>query len=339
MDFMNEREPGRSTIDPAVLLAFMTLFFPRQDIHAKQRPNGRYWSYKEPVTPDLVKAHLAGEVTLGTYALSQESQAFWAVIDADREEDWRQLLVQVAELAMPVYLEQSRRGGHAWVFFEQPVQGCDALAFGKALVKRLGIENPAIEVFPKQARLVDDGPGQLIRLPFGFHRKVKIPGQPGKRFHFQTPNGEPLAPTIRDQLALLAYAERIPHSIFEDLRQEVPAEEVMPLPSPTHAFKLREVDPQLPLSERIKQAVSVKDFVSRYVELDGQGTGFCPFHDDQNPSFGVNEARNYWACFARCCEPSGGSVIDFWSHYRERVQGKDGSFTATVADLAQLLDL
>lgn len=47
-------------------------------------------------------------------------------------------------------------------------------------------------------------------------------------------------------------------------------------------------------SERIKNRISVHDFVSQYVELDSQGRGHCPFHDDQHKSFSVNKQGNHW---------------------------------------------
>lgn len=336
---MHEHINQQLPLEPAVLQAFMALFFPRPDVHARQQADGRYRYYPEPVTADLVIAHLRGEVTLGTYTLTRDSQAWWVVIDADREADWHQIRQAAPTVEFPLYLEQSRRGGHVWVFLETPVAAQPARRFGQAVVERLGITNHDIEVFPKQDKLVGDGPGLLIRLPFGYHRKVKVPGQPGKRFYFQTLEGQPLASTISQQLALLAYAQRVPHSVFEVLVADIPVETTRPLPAPTTAFQLNEVDAAAPVSERIKQAISVPEFVSWYVVLDERGSGFCPFHEDRHRSFGVSEQGNYWSCFARCCEPPGGSIIDFWMHWRERVLGLDGSFTATIADLASMLGL
>src|SRR5690606_5025124 len=87
------------------------------------------------------------------------------------------------------------------------------------------------------------------------------------------------------------------------------------------------------LSERLKNAISVYDFVGRYVDLDERGTGLCPFHDDQRRSFGVNREENFWHCWAGC---GGGSLIDFWMKWRER-EGLDASFSATLKALADIL--
>ena len=81
-------------------------------------------------------------------------------------------------------------------------------------------------------------------------------------------------------------------------------------------------------SERIKAAISVKEFVSQFVELSPSGTGLCPFHDDNNPSFNVNEDENYWYCFT--CE-KGGSIIDFWMTWRS------SNFKSALAELHDLL--
>jgi DNA primase len=85
------------------------------------------------------------------------------------------------------------------------------------------------------------------------------------------------------------------------------------------------------VSEKIKASVTVLEFVSQYIDLKptpGGAIGLCPFHDDHHPSFGVNEAGNYWNCFAGC---GGGSVIDFWIKWR----GCD--FTMAIRELAEML--
>jgi DNA primase len=56
--------------------------------------------------------------------------------------------------------------------------------------------------------------------------------------------------------------------------------------------------------------------------------GLCPFHDDHNPSLGVNDEGNYWHCFAGC---GGGSVIDFWMGW------KKCDFTTAVKELTEML--
>jgi DNA primase len=78
----------------------------------------------------------------------------------------------------------------------------------------------------------------------------------------------------------------------------------------------------------IKEAIPVRQFVLRYVELSPSGKGLCPFHDDQMPSLHVNDDRNFWWCFA--CE-KGGSVIDFYMALQ------DCDFPTAVAELGEML--
>jgi hypothetical protein len=273
-------------INPDLLQVFIGTFFNRLDVYATQRQHG-YTYRRKQVTPALVQQHLVGEVTLGTYALSQENTAKWVVLDADTDEVWRQILVMAHALPLPIYLEQSRRGGHVWLFFAQPEQGRDARRFAQALVA--AHEIGTIEIYPKQ-NVLQDGPGSLMRLPFGYHRKIHVPGRAGKRFGFQTVDGQPLASTIREQIATLIAAERVPHAVMQEVIAALPEANENP-PHPTPQFVLRPASAEMPLSARIKASIGVAEFVSQYVTLDKNGRGFCPFHDDTHMSLGVNVAH------------------------------------------------
>ena len=88
------------------------------------------------------------------------------------------------------------------------------------------------------------------------------------------------------------------------------------------------VDSDGTLSERIKAAMPVYDFIGEYVHLSPSGRGLCPFHDDHHTSFSVNIEENYWHCFAGC---GGGSIIDFWMKW----QGSE--FTQAITELADML--
>ncbi|MBA3530308.1 MAG: hypothetical protein H0T73_00105, partial [Ardenticatenales bacterium] len=174
-----------------------TCFIQRWDLYSFQRPDGRYTCVHRPLPIKHIEAHLRGEMTLGTYLLDPESQARFVVLDADDTETWQHLVQTARSLAsrgVPGYLEQSRRGGHLWFFFARPVSGRTARAFGTGLIQASGLGT--LELYPKQEAL-RDGPGSLIRLPFGRHRLT------GRRYGFLTPAGERLAPTVRKQVAHL----------------------------------------------------------------------------------------------------------------------------------------
>ena len=179
----------------------------------------------------------------------------------------------------------------------------------------------SLELFPKQTQLAG-GPGSLIRLPFGVHRKSD------RRYGFYLPDGQPLAPTLREQIHLLETPKTVSTGIVERFTCDAPARK-QPLSMSSQEKQLEETnDVQPPVFERIKQAITVRDFVGQYVDLSLNGSGLCPFHNDHVESFSVHNGQNYWKCFA--CEKSG-SIIDFWMYYREC------DFNTAVTQLANML--
>ena len=263
-------------------------------------------------------AHLKGDLTLGAYALNVDDRARFLAFDADDETQWAKLIQHGSSLesqGATAYLEASRRGGHLWLFFSRPVMGRAVREFGLGLVEAFHLAG--IELFPKQAHL-KTGPGSLIRMPFGVHRRT------GERYGFFKPDGQPLAASFEEQMRILSHPQNVPPPVFQAYRslrntttESAEKAENGPAEAPTGT-----------LSERIKGSVSVLDFVSQYVELSPNGRGLCPFHDDQQASFSVNPEGNYWHCFAGC---GGGSIIDFWM----KKQGCD--FKQAVKELAGML--
>jgi hypothetical protein len=321
---MKKERPPKVELDLDLVKAYAETFIPRFDLYPMQMADGSYICVKKPLDLAYVSLHLQGNPTLGAYALDVHGRAKWICLDADDEHQWQQVVAAATDLhqqGVKAYLEPSRRGGHLWLF-TRPLPGADARRVGRYLIAHY--ELGSIEVFPKQDRLVT-GPGSFVRLPLGKHRKT------GRRYHFTTPTGKPLAPTIRRQIQLMGTPVVIPDSfISQALDATVPQPPVVPTPS--FSAPDEPVTGATP-AERIKQAISVREFVGQYVELDPQGRGHCPFHDDQHQSFGVNEESNYWHCWAGC---GGGSIIDFWMKWREK-QGEDPSFVAAITDLTNML--
>ena len=179
-------------------------FIRRWDLYSKQRDDGRYVCVRERLHHDHLLEHLQGGITLGTYVLDEDSLGVYLVFDADDEPDWRRLqalAVTLKEVETTAYLERSRRGGHLWLFLEEARSGDEIRRFGQGLMLHFGLGS--LELFPKQERL-SGGPGSLIRLPFGVHRKS------GRRYGFYTPGGQPLAPTLREQIHLLENPQTVP---------------------------------------------------------------------------------------------------------------------------------
>ena len=130
-----------------------------------------------------VRRHLAGEITLGIYAINPETQRVkWMGIDADYKrslDDLLKLQYELQQDGIQAALEQSRRGGHLWILFETPVLARHARVYIRHLAGKLLVQVKAsgpsdgIELFPKQDRIESAQFGNAIRGPLGVHRAVK----------------------------------------------------------------------------------------------------------------------------------------------------------------------
>jgi len=322
-----ERKQSGAELDQRIVSEYAATFLSRRDCYPLQVKGGRYVRVNRPLTDELIFQHLYGlnDTTLGAYALGLDNQAKWICYDADTDEQFASLrLVSSAlrQMQQPSYLETSRRGGHLWLFLS-PTSGYDTRRFAHRLATETGISK-GIEIYPKQDYLLDNGYGSLVRLPLGIHRKT------GHRYHFIHPDGSPLAPTIREQIRVLADPQLVTSAFFENVLAR--AHHRKP-ETPTAPFKPVEVGRNVPLSQAIKGSITVLEFVSRYVVLNSKGVGLCPFHDDLEYSFSVDEENNYWHCFAGC---GGGSIIDFWMQWRGK-NGDDPAFTPSLLELRDLL--
>ncbi len=80
--------------------------------------------------------------------------------------------------------------------------------------------------------------------------------------------------------------------------------------------------------QRVLEAANIREVIGEYVSLKKKGQnwiGLCPFHPDRNPSFSVNEEKQFFYCFG-CGE--GGNVLKFLM----KIQGID--FVGAVKALA-----
>lgn len=232
---------------------FLSLFRGRPGAYARQwcdRKEGKsgYFPVLQPLTPEVVEAHLEGRLTLGVYLLDSQARVYFGALDLDvgREAierikenpataaevaaSLRKLMKAIADASaaweLPVVFERSGyKGVHAWYFFEDPVPAWAAKAVLSGLVEAVSPPPPEvhIEVFPKQVDLTKKGYGNLIKLPLGVHRVT------GKRSVFLDSRGLPVVDGIRYLMEIptipagkiLAMAEQ-----FGRARQA----EVVPLP-------------------------------------------------------------------------------------------------------------
>jgi len=129
-----------------------------------------------------VRRHLAGEITLGIYAINPGNQRVkWMAIDADYRrslDDLLKLQYELQQDGVQAALEQSRRGGHLWILFEAPVLAKHARVYIRHLAGKLAVQvkssgpSDGIELFPKQDRIDPAQFGNAIRGPLGVHRAV-----------------------------------------------------------------------------------------------------------------------------------------------------------------------
>ena len=169
-----------------------------------------------PLTLSTLRQHLAGKITIAVYAVQPGTQTCkWIAIDADHLNavaDLDRLRDGFAADGIASYQEASRRGGHLWIFLEEPTPAslCRLYVLHKA--KALGVavkthgNTDGIEVFPKQDRVEPGEFGNAIRLPCGIHRGCM------QRFWFTG-----AGPTIEEQIDFLLRAQRVPKVHLERL--------------------------------------------------------------------------------------------------------------------------
>jgi hypothetical protein len=125
--------------------------------------------------------HLNGDLTINLYAINPQTQSSkWVAIDADFDGSLEALFHLQWELkqdGIDAALEQSRRGGHLWIFGEKPLLASQCRIYIYNLALRLGVPvkggglKEGIEVFPRQDQIKDGAYGNAIRAPLGVHRK------------------------------------------------------------------------------------------------------------------------------------------------------------------------
>ena len=128
------------------------------------------------VTEEAFGEHLRGRRTMGVYPVLPDGTCWFLAADFDRE-SWRRdagaFLAACRSKGVPAVLERSRsgNGGHAWIFFAEPVPAALARRLGSHLLTEameihpdLGFESYD-RFFPSQDTVPEGGFGNLIALP------------------------------------------------------------------------------------------------------------------------------------------------------------------------------
>lgn len=148
--------------------------------HYYFRPKGRRTGEELSLTAATIRLHLEGELTIGLYAINPSTQrSKWVAIDADYAgaiEDLLKLQYSLQQDSVEAALEMSKRGGHLWIFMEQPALARECRIYIYNLALKLGLRirgvglAEGIEVFPKHDELREGEFGNAIRGPLGIHR-------------------------------------------------------------------------------------------------------------------------------------------------------------------------
>lgn len=172
---------SRSTAEEFIKLFVNRLAYGIQ--RANPLPNGSvpYIRQTRPLDCGAVRMHLNGDITINLYAINPQTQSSkWVAIDADYDgslQDLFQLQWELKQDGIDAALEQSRRGGHLWIFGETPLLASACRIYIYNLALRLGVPvkggglKEGIEVFPRQDRIEEGSYGNAIRAPLGVHRK------------------------------------------------------------------------------------------------------------------------------------------------------------------------
>jgi hypothetical protein len=176
----------------ALVKTLRRLFVNRSDTYCVQHKQG-YSRVPEPLTDNVLLAHLAGETTVGSYQLNENNQVKWLCWDLDPEKlrfpeaTARQILATLFKTKRnkegekqprvwrhAVVLEASRFPNpsyHVWVLFLVPVQAKVAQWLGFRILKLANLNPKKVEVFPKQSLITPERPfGNFVKLPLGKHQ-------------------------------------------------------------------------------------------------------------------------------------------------------------------------
>ena len=250
---------------------FAGMFINRTDDYAVQRENGRYMRVGVPLTWEVVREHVQGKQTVGTYVMNAHGLCRYVVYDADSEDGLDVLLGVQAHLAndgILSYLEASRRGGHLWVLLDGMYRASDVRRWLPPYCP------VGVEFYPKQDE--GTGYGSLIRLPFGVHRQSGC-WYPFLVWDEQQEQVVPVAETMGEMLQWLAVGAKatLPSWVDETVP---PPRTTRPQHTPIVSKEAHMHAHTSTLHATIQDWCQAQDpfaLIGRYVVLDASGLGHC----------------------------------------------------------------
>lgn len=150
------------------------------------------------VSDELIKRHLAGEITLDGCVIDEQLQTTMLVLDIDvlkeirlkvesdaislakyEEESHRygqEILKTAGDLGLKAYLENTGGfGRHVWLFFNEKIDHLNIAQLGKRIVELAGAlpEGLSVEIFPSGRSSKVGTAVSIIKLPFGVNVVTK----------------------------------------------------------------------------------------------------------------------------------------------------------------------
>jgi hypothetical protein len=251
---------------------------------------------------ETLRQHLAGELTVGLYSINPKTQrSRWVAIDADYRnaiEDLLKLQYELTQDGVEPALEKSNRGGHLWIFFEQPALAKDCRVYIYHTALRLGLPikgaglPDGIEVFPRQDEIGPGEFGNAIRAPLGVHRGAK--DSRGWRFWFYNADY-----ALGDELAYLGRLRKVTVGELNGFvaGKEIPAE---------FARRARQIEGPPRYYATPPGEFRILDYVEVRRQVGRNWIARCPScansnHDrsGDNLAISVDEPRKY-ICWAGC---------------------------------------
>lgn len=155
-------------------------FYDPYQYRAHKMKGGSFQTYKDkeylPFTEKEIEKHLNGVQHIGVYPLLKDNTSWFIVADFDKVDwinDCKKFISACNEKNIPAYLERSRsgKGGHVWIFFEQPYPAIKSRQIFISILFETGVfslfdkSSSFDRMFPNQDFLSGKGFGNLIALP------------------------------------------------------------------------------------------------------------------------------------------------------------------------------
>jgi superfamily II DNA or RNA helicase len=166
------RSKGTKGYSPACQAEWVRGVCEKPKIRCSECPNRVFI----PLDQTVIRGHLEGSVTIGSYAIREDDTCTFLAADFDKDQ-WQPDVIAYRDasrkLGIETYIERSRsgNGAHAWIFFKEPVPARLARQLGTILLSHAIGERHRLRFesydrfFPNQDSLPKKGFGNLIALP------------------------------------------------------------------------------------------------------------------------------------------------------------------------------